>query len=111
MMQREGFDASHACQIARVSRAGFYRHYEQHEPRHADVALRDVIQKIALENRFYGYRRVTAELQHRGTVVNHKTGIAVDARRQSVGGSQAEICLHYGFTARLRCVSRTWRRT
>jgi len=72
MMQREGFEASHACQIARVSRAGFYRHYEQHEPRQADVALRDLIQKIALENRFYGYRRVTAELQHRGAVVNHK---------------------------------------
>ena len=72
MMQREGFEASHACQIARVSRAGFYRHYEEHEPRQADVALRDLIQKIALENRWYGYRRVTAELQHRGTVVNHK---------------------------------------
>jgi putative transposase len=72
MMQREGFEASHACQIARVSRAGFYRHYEEHEPRQADVALRDLIQKIALENRFYGYRRVTAELQHRGAVVNHK---------------------------------------
>jgi transposase InsO family protein len=71
-MQREGFEASHACQIARVSRAGFYRHYEEHEPRQADVALRDLIQKIALENRFYGYRRVTAELQHCGTVVNHK---------------------------------------
>jgi transposase InsO family protein len=72
MMQREGFEASHACQIARVSRAGFYRHDEEHEPRQADVALRDLIQKIALENRWYGYRRVTAELQHRGAVVNHK---------------------------------------
>jgi hypothetical protein len=60
MMQREGFEASHACQIARVSRAGFYRHDEEHEPRQADVALRDLIQKIALENRWYGYRRVTA---------------------------------------------------
>jgi transposase InsO family protein len=34
--------------------------------------LRDLIQKIALENRYYGYRRVTAELAHQGTVVNHK---------------------------------------
>ena len=72
MMQREGLDASHACQIAGVSRAGFYRQYEEHEPRQADVALRDQIQKVVLENRFYGYRRVTAELHHRGTVVNHK---------------------------------------
>ena len=72
MMQLEGFQASHACDIARVSRAGFYRHYEEHEPRQADVALRDLIQRIALENRFYGYRRVSAELDHRGVVVNHK---------------------------------------
>ncbi len=45
MMQREGFDASRGCQIARVSRAGFYRHYEEHEPRQADLALRDLIKR------------------------------------------------------------------
>jgi transposase InsO family protein len=72
MMQFEGFQASHACDLAHVSRAGFYRHYEEHEPRQADVALRDLIQQIVLENRFYGYRRVTAELDHQGVVVNHK---------------------------------------
>lgn len=72
MMQLEGFRAEHACEMARVSRAGFYRHYEEHEPRQADVELRDAIQKIALDNRCYGYRRVTAELQLQGTVVNHK---------------------------------------
>ena len=72
MMQLEGFQSSHACDIARVSRAGFYRHYEEHEPRQADVALRDLIQHIVLENRFYGYRRVAAELGHRGVVANHK---------------------------------------
>ncbi len=72
MMQLEGFRAEHACEVARVSRAGFYRHYEEHEPRQADIELRDAIQKIALTNRYYGYRRVTAELQHQGTAVNHK---------------------------------------
>jgi transposase InsO family protein len=72
MMQLEGFQADHACQIAQISRAGFYRHYAEHEPRQADVALRDLIQRIVLENRCYGYRRVTAELDHRGVVVNHK---------------------------------------
>lgn len=72
MMQLEGFQASHACELARVSRAGFYRHYEEHAPRQAEVELRDLIQQIVLENRFYGYRRVTAELEHRGVVVNHK---------------------------------------
>ena len=72
MMQREGFLSGHACEIARVSLAGFYRHYAEHEPRQADVELRDLIQRIALENRFYGYRRITAELAHQGMVVNHK---------------------------------------
>ena len=72
MMQLEGFRAEHACEVARVSRAGFYRHYEEHEPRQADVALRDAIHQIVLANRAYGYRRVTAELKHQGTVVNHK---------------------------------------
>src|ERR1039458_4121499 len=72
MMQLEGFQSSHACEIARVSRAGFYRHYEEHEPRQADVALRDLIQRIVLENRCYGYRRVAAELRHRGVGANRK---------------------------------------
>jgi putative transposase len=72
MMQLEGFQASHACEIARVSRAGFYRYFEEHQPRQADVWLRDLIQRIVLENRCYGYRRVAAELRHRGVVVNRK---------------------------------------
>jgi transposase InsO family protein len=72
MMQLEGFQANRACELAHVSRAGFYRHYEEHEPRQAEVELRDLIQRIVLENRFYGYRRVTAELDHRGVAVNHK---------------------------------------
>lgn len=72
MMQLEGFRAGHACQVAGVSRAGFYRHYEEHEPRQAEVALRDLIQQIALENRFYGYRRVQVEMEKRGVRANHK---------------------------------------
>jgi putative transposase len=72
MMQLEGFRADRACEIAHVSRAGFYRHYEEHEPCQADVELRDLIQRIVLENRFYGYRRVTAELDQLGVAVNHK---------------------------------------
>ncbi len=72
MMPLEGFRADHTCQLAQVSRAGFYRHYTEHEPREADVAVRDLIQRIVLESRGYGYRRVTAELGRRGVVVNHK---------------------------------------
>jgi transposase InsO family protein len=73
MMQLEGgFDIGQACALARLSRAGFYRHYQEHAPRQADVSLRDAIQRIAIENRFYGYRRVTVELSKQGVVVNHK---------------------------------------
>lgn len=72
MMQLEGFQANHACDVARVSRAGFYRRYEEHEPRQADIELRGLIQQIALETRIYGSRRITGELRNRGVVVNRK---------------------------------------
>jgi transposase InsO family protein len=72
MMPLEGFSVTEACRGAQLSRAGFYRHYQEHEPQQADIALRDAIQKIALENRFYGYRRVTAQLQHQEWDVNRK---------------------------------------
>jgi putative transposase len=72
MMQLEGFSITEACQVSRLSRAGFYRYYQAHEPRQADVELRDAIHKIAIENRFYGYRRMTAQLHHQDWAVNHK---------------------------------------
>jgi transposase InsO family protein len=72
MMQREGLSIQEACRLSGLSRAGFYRRYEENEPRQADVELRDAIQKVALENRCYGYRRVTALLRQQGWCVNHK---------------------------------------
>jgi putative transposase len=66
MMPQEGFSVTEACRGAGLSRAGFYRHWEEHAPAQADVELRDAIHKIALENRFYGYRRVTAALRRTG---------------------------------------------
>ena len=71
-MQLEGFSIHDACRLADVSRAGFYRHWAEHAPQQADVALRDAIHKAALENRCYGYRRVTEELHRQGWEVNHK---------------------------------------
>lgn len=72
MTQREGFEISTACQLVGVSRAGFYRKWGQHEPREAETELRDAIQRIVLENRCYGYRRVTAALRQQGRCENHK---------------------------------------
>lgn len=72
MMQREGFSIRQACTSVGLSRAGFYRQYEQDEPQQADVELRAAIHEVALESRSYGYRRVSEELQHQGWEVNHK---------------------------------------
>jgi len=55
-----------------VSRAGYYRHWAASAPREEETAVRDAIQRIALENRHYGYRRIVMELHNDGFVVNHK---------------------------------------
>jgi putative transposase len=55
-----------------VSRAGFYRRFAERSPAACEVEMRDRIQRIALQNRRYGYRRVGAELRRQGFVVNHK---------------------------------------
>jgi transposase InsO family protein len=60
------------CELAAVSRAGFYRWQLAPPAGDTDVDLRDEIQQIALEWPCYGWRRVQAELERRGWVVNHK---------------------------------------
>lgn len=61
------------CQLAGVSRAGYYRQLAETEPDEAEMAMRTALQEIVLaHHRRYGYRRVTAELHRRGMVVNHK---------------------------------------
>jgi len=61
------------CQLAEVSRAGYYRGFQERAPEEEAMVVRAAVQQIALEHRRrYGYRRVTAELRRRGMVVNHK---------------------------------------
>jgi putative transposase len=63
----------HLCLLGGVSRAGFYRFGEVRAPKRTEADLRDKIQTIALENRFYGYRRVCRDLGRiHGLKVNHK---------------------------------------
>ena len=57
------------CDLAKVSRAGFYRDWQQHQPREAEMAIRDAVQKVALTRRQLGYRRVTALVQKAGVAV------------------------------------------
>lgn len=60
------------CKLAKVSRAGFYRWRHTPSAADKDIDIRDAIQRIALEWPAYGWRRVQAELKHRGWQVNHK---------------------------------------
>ena len=78
-MQLEGSQVSieEACGAAQVSRAGYYRFFDEHAPRQAETELRDRIQRVALKNRCYGYRRVVAELRLQGILVNHKRVLRV----------------------------------
>jgi putative transposase len=61
------------AELARVSRASYYRFDEKVEASaDSDMDLRDAIQRIALEWPSYGRRRITQELRRRGWTVNWK---------------------------------------
>jgi transposase InsO family protein len=61
------------CRLGQVSRAGFYRHWQQREPCAEETELRARMHQIVLAHRRnYGYRRVTRELRNQGWAVNHK---------------------------------------
>ena len=60
------------CREAGVSRAGFYRYWRRREPTAEEAELRDRLQQLAVANRRYGYRRLTALLRREGRLVNHK---------------------------------------
>ena len=61
------------CQVAEVSRAGFYRYLQQTAPEQADLLLRARLQELAVaHHRLRGYRMLTALLRREGQLVNHK---------------------------------------
>ena len=60
------------CALTALSRAGYYRHWQASAPREEAIGVRDAIQRIALENRHYGYRRIARQLKREGFAVNHK---------------------------------------
>ena len=60
------------CALAGVSRAGYYRNWAASAPRQEETAVRDMVQRVALAEKHYGYRRVAFELRRAGFVVNHK---------------------------------------
>jgi putative transposase len=61
------------CQLAKVSRAGYYRSFQERCPVEEEMQMRSAIQQVVVEHRRrYGYRRVALELGKRGLVMNHK---------------------------------------
>jgi len=60
------------CGLAQVSRAGYYRRRGPRPPAREEADLRDLIQRIALADRHYGYRRIAVELRRQGLIVNAK---------------------------------------
>jgi putative transposase len=73
MSMQGNLSVERMCSLAQVSRAGFYRSLKGREPDFEEMELRSAIQSVAVENRRrYGYRRIAAELRHRGLLVNHK---------------------------------------
>jgi putative transposase len=69
---RDDANVERLCRLSGVSRAGYYRHSRPHREKRDDADLRDLIQRIALGNRHYGYRRIAQELRRRGLIVNDK---------------------------------------
>lgn len=67
-----------ACDLLEVSRSGYYdwctrsRGARVSSRRMLDMALRDELQKIAVDFPRYGFRRMTVELRNRGFYVNGK---------------------------------------
>jgi len=109
------------CQLAYVSRAGFYRSLQQREPVEEDMQVRSAIQEIfAAHKRRYGYRRVNAELRRRGLLVNHKRVarlmrednlLAVQPRSFVIttdSDHQLEVCLNLAGRMQLSGINQLW---
>jgi len=60
------------CEVAGVSRAGFYRHWARQEPTAAETEIRAAVQRLALKHRYYGYRRIAVLVQREGLAAGAK---------------------------------------
>jgi putative transposase len=73
----EGHSVDRMCALTGVSRASYYRRWHESAPRREETALRDVVQRLALANKHYGYRRICALLPWDGWCINHKRVVRV----------------------------------
>jgi transposase InsO family protein len=69
---RDALAVERMCALSGVSRAAYYRDWERREPARQETELRDLIQRLAIAKRDYGYRRIGELLRREGWWVNHK---------------------------------------
>jgi putative transposase len=60
------------CEVADVSRAGYYRFLKPAGENEEEMELRDAIQRTAIKRPTYGYRRITEQLRRDGREVGYK---------------------------------------
>jgi transposase InsO family protein len=60
------------CAAANVSRASYYRDWAKTAPGREQTELQDLVQRLCLTHRFYGYRRITELVKREGFAVNRK---------------------------------------
>ena len=80
------------CQVAEVSRAGFYRYLQQTVPEQADLLLRARLQELAVaHHRLRGYRMLTALLRREGQLVNHKRVLRLSGKHSSESKQKCKL--------------------
>jgi len=72
MISEKQLSIDRACFISQVNKSSYYKWKNRPELIDNNIYLRNEIQGIALEFPFYGYRRITKELNRRKIIANHK---------------------------------------
>lgn len=72
MIEQSKLPISHICDNFGLNKSTYYNWKNSSEDIRHDNRLKMLIKKIALEFPFYGYRRITKELQIKGFSINHK---------------------------------------
>ena len=72
MISEKQLPIERACFISHVHKSDYYKWKDKPKREDSNIHLRKEIQGIALEFPFYGYRRITKELNRRKIIVNHK---------------------------------------
>jgi len=66
-----------ACSGLGMGRSSYYKIQGTKKADEPYFDARGIIQNIALEYPFYGYRRITAEMHRRGQSINHKKVLSI----------------------------------